>query len=94
MKLKKNNPFIFKANKKDKIKAQSLILLKVNALKALFKVVILLVQKLINKNELTPINSHPKINVTQFPAHNNKIIDKTNTFKKKKKFIKFGSKRI
>ena len=93
-KLKKKTPFIFKASKNATINAQSLILLNVNALKALFNVVILLVQKFINKNELTPINSHPNIKVTQLPAHNNKIMDNTKLFKKKKKFIKFNSKRI
>ena len=76
------------------MRKQSLILLNVKALNALFNVVILFVQKLINKNDDTPISSHPKINVTQFPAHNNKIIDKTNIFKKKKKFIIFNSNRI
>jgi hypothetical protein len=91
VKLKKNTPFTFKLNKNAKIKAQSLILLNVNALNALFKVVILFVQKLINKNEVTPINSQPKINVTQLPAHNNKIMDKTKHFKKKKKLIIFNS---
>ena len=74
---------MFKANKKASINAQSLILLKVNALNALFKVVILLDQKFIKRNELIPINSKPNIKVTQLPAHNNKIIDKTKLFKKK-----------
>lgn len=83
----------WKYNKINKqiIKQQSLNLLKTNALKAHFNVKILLVQKLINKNEVIPINSQPKINVIQLPAHTNKIIESTNIFKKKIKLIIFNS---
>lgn len=79
----KNIPFIFNINKNPIIKQTSLNLLKVKALKALFKVVILFTQKLINKKEEIPIISHPKINVIQLPAHTSVIIDNTNNFNKK-----------
>jgi hypothetical protein len=59
----------------------------VKALKALLSVVILLVQKLINKKEVTPIISHPNNNVIQFAANNNKSIDKTKAFNSAKKLI-------
>ena len=63
------------------IKKQSLILLKVNALNALFNVVILFVQKLIKRKDVIPISSQPNNKVTQLPASNNKIIDNTKNFK-------------
>ena len=56
--------------------------------------VILLTQKLINKNEDIPIISHPKTNVIQLPAHTNVIIDNTNNFNKKIKYIILTSNRI
>jgi hypothetical protein len=60
--------------------------LKKNALNALFAVPMRVVQKLINKKEKHPINSHPSINVGKFPEANNKII----LIKKKySKYIKF-----
>ena len=46
---------------------KSLTLLKTNALKAAFNVLTLVDQKLIKKNEVKPINSHPKNNTNKFP---------------------------
>ena len=48
-------------------KQTSLNLLKVKALKADFSVEILVFQKLINKNEVKPINSQPKKIIIKLP---------------------------
>jgi hypothetical protein len=56
--------------------------------------VILLVQKLINKNEVTPIISQPKIKTNQLAAQSNVIIDKIKLFKKIINKIILGSFRI
>jgi hypothetical protein len=53
---------------------QSLILLKKNAFSADFSVLTRLLQKLIKKNEVIPINSQPKTRVMKLPANNNVII--------------------
>jgi hypothetical protein len=63
-------------------------------LKALLSVVILLAQKLIKIKEVIPINSQPKIKVIQLPAINNRIMDSTKNFKKKKKLTTPNSLRI
>jgi hypothetical protein len=76
------------------IRAASLILLKTNALNALFKVVTLLVQKLISKNDVIPINSQPNNRVNQEPAITNKTIDHPNSLKYIRKFRIFFSKRM
>jgi hypothetical protein len=55
-------------------KATSLNLLKTNALKADFKVDILVDQKLIKKKEVKPINSQPKNNTKKFPLVTKQII--------------------
>jgi len=62
---------------------KSLILLNINALKADFKVLILVDQKLIKKNDVKPINSHPKNRTNKFPPNTkihiliiNKLINK------------------
>jgi len=80
--------------KKVKISETSLNLLKKNALKALLAVPILVVQKLINKNEKHPINSQPNIRVGKFPDDNNKIILIKNIYNKFKKFNTRGSLRM
>jgi hypothetical protein len=46
---------------------KSLILLNKKALKAAFKVLIFVDQKLIKKNDVSPINSHPKNNTNRLP---------------------------
>ena len=53
------------------IKQTSLNLLKENALKADFKVDILVFQKLIKKKEVKPINSQPKNKTIVLPADTN-----------------------
>jgi hypothetical protein len=53
-------------------------LLKVKALNADFKVAVLVVQKLIKKNEVNPINSHPKNIIIVLPDVTKKIILITN----------------
>ena len=58
----------------------SLILLKVNALKLHPKVVILNRQKLINKNEVKPISSHPNKILKKLLEITRKIIEKINQF--------------
>ena len=52
-------------------KKKSLILLKEKALNAAFNVPILATQKLINKNEVKPINSQPKKSIIIFPEETN-----------------------
>jgi hypothetical protein len=53
---------------------KSLILLKENALKAAFRVPTLLIQKLIRKKDVKPINSQPRNNIIMFPEETKKII--------------------
>lgn len=60
----------------------SLNLLKVKALKAAFNVDTLVVQKLISKKEVKPINSHPKNIDIILPELTKKIMLITNIFKK------------
>ena len=57
-----------------KNKKKSLTLLKENALKADFKVAVLLVQKLIKKKDVNPINSQPKNNIMVLPDETKKTI--------------------
>jgi len=64
---------------------RSLILLKINALKAAFSVLIFVDQKLIKKNDVNPINSHPKNKTNKLPPITkihmliiNKFINKNN----------------
>jgi hypothetical protein len=64
----------------DIIKKTSLILLKLNALKLQLNVVILNFQKFINKNDVNPINSHPKISVNILSLITKKIIENINQF--------------
>jgi hypothetical protein len=59
----------------------SLNLLNIKALNAAFKVEILVVQKLIKKKEVKPINSQPKNKIIKFPAETRTIILITNKFK-------------
>ena len=59
---------------------RSLTLLKVNALKLHPNVVILNFQKLINKKEVSPISSQPKISVKKLFPQTKLIIDKINQF--------------
>jgi hypothetical protein len=51
-----------------KSKKKSLNLLKENTLNADLNVLILVVQKLIKKNDVKPINSQPKNNTIKLPA--------------------------
>jgi hypothetical protein len=60
----------------------SLLLLNEYALKADFKVFILQTQKLIKKNEVSPINSQPKKRDTKLAELTKKIILIINRFKK------------
>jgi hypothetical protein len=59
------------------IKAASLILLNVNALNADLNVPALVDQKLINKNDVKPINSQPNNIINILPASTNKVILQT-----------------
>lgn len=52
-------------------KKKSLILLKEKALKAAFSVPTLATQKLINKNDVNPINSQPKKSIIKLPEDTN-----------------------
>jgi hypothetical protein len=72
--------YVFQSKQKPIIKKISLTLLKVKALKLQPKVVILKRQKLINKNEVKPINSHPTIKVKKLFPITKKIIEKINQF--------------
>ncbi len=74
-----------------KNKATSLTLLNKNALNAAFNVAIRVVQKFIKKNEVKPINSQPKNNITKLPAIKSKTILITNKFKKINKRSTCGS---
>ena len=49
-------------------------MLKVKALNADFNVAVLAVQKLIKQNDVKPINSQPKNNITVLPDETKKII--------------------
>jgi hypothetical protein len=68
----------FHNRQKPIIKNMSLILLKVNALKLQPRVDILNLQKLINKNEVRPINSQPRISEKKLLPMTKKIIEKIN----------------
>jgi len=72
--------YVFKSIQKDIIKKISLILLKINALKLQLNVVSLNFQKLINKNEVKPISSHPIISVKKLLLITKKIIEIINQF--------------
>ena len=76
-----NNKIVGIVTQKEIIKNKSLNLLNVNALKLHPRVVILNFQKLINKNEVKPTNSHPNINVKKLLPLTKIIIDKINQFK-------------
>lgn len=69
----------------------SLALLNENALKADFKVLTLEDQKLIKKNDVKPIISHPKNNITKFPEHTKNTILITKEFKKSTNLSTKGS---
>ncbi len=94
-KLEKFNEKLYGKNKikmtNDSIRDTSLNLLKKNALNALLAVPILVVQKLISKNEKQPINSHPNISVGKFPEANNKIMLIKKKYNRYKKFKILGS---
>ena len=68
----------FQILQKDIIKRRSLNLLNENALKLQPKVIALNFQKLINKNEVKPINSQPKINVKKLLPQTSMIIERIN----------------
>lgn len=65
-----------------KNKNKSLVLLNEYALKAAFNVPTLVDQKLIKKNEVKPIISHPKNIITKFPEETKKTILIMNKFNK------------
>jgi hypothetical protein len=73
----------FHIKQKEIIKNMSLILLNVNALKLQLSVVTLNFQKLINKNDVKPINSQPIIIVKKLFPITKKIIDNINQFMSK-----------
>lgn len=70
---------------------KSLYLLKEYALNADFNVPTRVDQKLISKNEVKPISSQPKKNITRLPDKTSKTILTTNEFKKIIKRSTFGS---
>lgn len=70
---------------------KSLTLLKINALNAALKVPVLVVQKLINKKEVKPINSQPKKSIIKLPEDTKKIILTTNDNKNNKNLSTKGS---
>lgn len=70
----------FQSKQNDNIKNKSLNLLNVKALKLQLSVVILNFQKLINKNDVRPISSHPRISVKKLLPLTNKIIESINQF--------------
>jgi len=74
-----------------KNKNKSLNLLKEKALKAALKVPILTVQKLIKKNEVIPIISHPKNKLTKLPEETKNTILIINRFKNTSKRSTKGS---
>lgn len=69
----------------------SLNLLKTNALKAAFNVLIRVDQKLISKNEDKPINSQPKNNTNKLPLETKIIILMTKKLINNNKRSTFGS---
>jgi hypothetical protein len=73
----------FQSKQKPIIKKISLILLNVKALKLQDRVVILNLQKLINKKEVNPINSQPIIIVNRLLLITKKIIENINQFIKR-----------
>jgi hypothetical protein len=83
--------YTFHKTQKEINKKTSLTLLKVNALKLQLKVVILNFQKLINKNDVKPISSHPIINVKKLLPITKKIIENINQFINKTKFSPLSS---
>jgi hypothetical protein len=64
---------------------KSLILLKINALKAALRVLIFVDQKFIKKNDVRPINSQPKNNTNKLPPITNIHILIINKFINKNK---------
>lgn len=72
-------------------KKKSLTLLNVNALNADFKVAVLVVQKLIKKKDVRPINSHPKNNIIVFPEDTKKSILTTKDNRNNKNLSTNGS---
>jgi len=72
-------------------KKKSLTLLNENALKDDFNVDVLVVQKLIKKKEVKPINSHPKKSMIKLPEDTKKIILTTNDNKNNKNLSTKGS---
>lgn len=72
-------------------KNKSLVLLNEYALKAAFKVPTLVDQKLIKKNEVNPIISHPKNNIIKLPADTKKTILIIKEFKNKTNLSTNGS---
>ena len=72
--------YISHNKQKDNIKNKSLNLLNEKALKLQLKVVDLNFQKFINKNDVNPINSQPKISVKKLLPLTKKIIEKINQF--------------
>lgn len=74
-----------------KNKNKSLTLLKEYALNADFNVPTLVDQKFINKNEVKPINSHPKNNIIKLPDDTKNTILITKKFKNKTKRSTSGS---
>jgi hypothetical protein len=73
---------ILKINNIAKNKNKSLTLLNENALNAAFKVPTLVAQKLIKKNEVRPISSHPRNSIIKFPDDTKNTILITNKFSK------------
>ena len=71
--------------------ATSLILLKTKALNADLTVDILVDQKFIKKNDVKPINSHPKNRTKKLPLITKQIILKTKEFINKSKRSTLGS---
>jgi phage terminase large subunit len=72
-------------------KKKSLILLKENALKAAFNVPMRDTQKLISRNDVRPINSHPKNNIIKLLAETNTNMLIINDAKNNKKRSTKGS---
>ncbi|MBP6456351.1 MAG: hypothetical protein KA275_06435 [Chitinophagaceae bacterium] len=72
--------YTFQSKQNATIKNISLILLNVNALKLQPSVVILKRQKLINKKEVNPINSHPSKIEKKLLLNTKNIIENSNQF--------------
>lgn len=81
---------LYSKTKEAKIKL-SLTLLKTRALRADLSVFSLAPQKLIKKNEVTPINSQPKNSTTRLPESTNNIILLTNSNKSVTNLSTLGS---